>query len=187
MEATLSQRDGCESPPFWPGKPPWRCAPLIYAYLTYPILRTAAQNAVEVAVAAAEVTAAERAFRAIEELIPFPAVIRAIGSAGEKFSAAMVAKPPGERVRILPVGEHDRRSGRPDRPRGRGSRCQADQSEQRERSCHHSVIATASLGIPSPLTASTPHGKRTKKREPAPSSLSTVTLPRCRSSASLTR
>lgn len=60
--------------------------------LLYHNLRAAAQDTVKVAITAAEATAAEGRFRAIEELVAAAAMIGAIGPAGEVFGAAMIAK-----------------------------------------------------------------------------------------------
>ncbi len=62
-----------------------------------------AQHAVEAAIAVAEVTAAERGFRAEVELIIATAMIRTVGAAGEILDAAMIAELPGQFLRSLPI------------------------------------------------------------------------------------
>src|SRR5580704_17795664 len=65
--------------------------------------RMAAQQAVEIAIAMAEMAAPERAFRAVVELIIDAAMVRAVRTPGKVLEAAMIAKPRRQEIRSLPV------------------------------------------------------------------------------------
>src|SRR5580704_18566681 len=69
--------------------------------------RVAAQHAVPVAIAVAEMAAAEGRFRAVIKLIVDAAMVRAIGPAGEILQRAMVTKPRRQLLRRLPVDADD--------------------------------------------------------------------------------
>src|SRR5580700_4156385 len=69
--------------------------------------RVAAQHAVPVAIAVAEVAAAEGCFRAEIKLIVDAAMVRAIGPAGEILERAMVAVPRRQLLGRLPVDAND--------------------------------------------------------------------------------
>ena len=71
----------------------------------------AAQQAVPVAVAAAEMTAAERGFRAVIKLIVAAAMIGAIWTRGKVFVPAMIAKTRRQLLRILLIGVDDHVGG----------------------------------------------------------------------------
>jgi hypothetical protein len=95
-------------------------------------LRMAAQQAAPIAVAKADAAAAKRLLRTIVELIFKTAVIGAIRAATEGIGSAMVAKPPRQRLRVLPIDLKEPGAGR----RGDRRRRRADRggkaSEQRE-------------------------------------------------------
>src|SRR6202030_4817508 len=69
--------------------------------------RMAAQHAVPIAIAVAEVAAAEGRFRAVIKLIVDAAMVRAIGPAGEILRRAMVAEPRRQLRGRLPVDADD--------------------------------------------------------------------------------
>src|SRR5260370_28578268 len=71
------------------------------------LLRMTAQQAAPIAVAAAEMTAAERSFRAVIKLIVAAAMIGAIWTRGKVFVPAMIAKTRRQLLRILPIGAHN--------------------------------------------------------------------------------
>ena len=68
-------------------------------------LRIAAKQAVPIAIAAAEMTAAEREFGAIVKLIIAAAMIGTIRPRGEIFVSAVIAKAQRQLPRILPIGD----------------------------------------------------------------------------------
>ena len=76
-------------------------------YFTIGASRMAAQHAIPVAIAMAEMAAAERRFRAVIKLIVDAAVVRAVGPAGEILQRAVVAKPRRQLLRGLPVHADD--------------------------------------------------------------------------------
>ncbi len=65
--------------------------------------RMAAQQTAEIAVAVAEMAAAEGRFGAVIELIIDAAMVRAIGTPGKVLNGAMIAEPRQQEARFLPV------------------------------------------------------------------------------------
>src|ERR1700733_2346263 len=148
-----------------------------------PPSRTTAHQAVKIAIAASKMTAAERCFRAIEELIIAAAVVRTIGAAGKIFGAAMIAKSRWQGFRILPIHENGgiRRWPNLERRRCADRRSnKINQQRQDNRLRHVSVIAIDSLSDQF-ITAADPRGRRMVKHAPSPSLLSTSTRPWCSS------
>src|ERR1700733_3782321 len=151
----------------------------------------AAQLAAEIAIAVAEMAAAERAFRAVIELIISAAMVRAIRTPGEILDRAMVPKSRRQKARFLPIhakSDAVRRHWaelartRPGRPRNAGEK------DERDGFAHASVsAAVVSIGAHSFIDSACWRGRRTAKRDPSPSLLSTSTRPRCKSTAILTR
>jgi hypothetical protein len=68
----------------------------------------AAQQSIPVAIAVAETAAAERASRAVIELIVAAAMVGAIGPAGKVLERAMVAKARRQLGGLLPIGTNER-------------------------------------------------------------------------------
>src|SRR5580700_9207311 len=160
--------------------------------------RVAAQHAVPVAIAVAEVAAAEGRFRAVVKLIVDTAMVRAIGPAGEILQCAMVTEPRRQLLRPLPVHADDEAACRI-RFTGASHRCQNGGSEDgkckglQHRTSPHSLtrdgtdcnasggpaIEGASAIAVVTAAAAGCRGKRMVNREPSPSLLSTVTAPPC--------
>jgi hypothetical protein len=69
--------------------------------------RMTAQYAIPIAIAVAEMAAAERRRRTVIKLIVDAAMIRAIGPAGEILERAMIAKARRQLLRALPIDEKD--------------------------------------------------------------------------------
>jgi hypothetical protein len=80
------------------------------------VSRMAAQQAGPIAVARPDPTAAERSVRAVIELIVEAAMVRAVGAAAVAVVVAMVAEPPRQGLRALPV-HRDNEAVRVRRPR----------------------------------------------------------------------
>jgi hypothetical protein len=74
-------------------------------------LRMAAQDAVPIAIATAEMTAAERNFRAVIKLIIDAAMVRAIGAAGKVLVGAMITESRRQLRRVLPIDANDTVAG----------------------------------------------------------------------------
>jgi len=166
----------------------------------------AAQHAVPVAIAMAEMATAEGRFRAVIKLIVDAAMVRAIGPPGEILQRAMVAKPRRQLLGRLPVHADDEAacrahvtcaSGRCRRGSGQNGECKSFQhrasphSLARDRSdcttLGGSAIDGASAIGADCVAESSLRGKRIVKRAPSPSLLSTVTPPPCMSTTILTR
>ena len=148
----------------------------------------AAQQAVKIAIAAAESATAERRIRTVVELVIDAAMIRAIGTAGKVLKRAMVAKSRRQECRFLPV--HANR----ETARRRSACCRANRRPRNAaqahecRGFHHtSVIATASTGDQSCASDAGLSGRWIVKHAPSPSLLFTATLPPWSSTAILTR
>ena len=97
--------------------------------------RTAAQQTAEVAVAAAQATAAERRHRAERELIIAAAMVRTIRPAGKILETAMIAESRRQLLRILPVDPNGGTMRRQRRGRHRQTcrrQCHASQQSQDE-------------------------------------------------------
>ena len=75
----------------------------VQAALADAVSRMAAQKAGPIAVARPDPTAAERRVRAVVELVVEAAMVRAVGTAAVAVGAAMVAEPPRQGLRALPV------------------------------------------------------------------------------------
>ena len=147
-------------------------------------LRMAAQQAAPVAIAAAEMAAAERGLRAVIELILAAAMVGTVRPSGEIFVAAMVAKARWQLPQILPVDGNDHvmsdshvnySVSHPSR--ARGLRRKQKQTE-RCRDAPHETSAT--IGDSAEYDASNvdaARGSRTVKREPSPSLLCTSIVP----------
>ena len=110
-----------------------------------------AQQTVETAIAVAEMTAAERAFRTEVELIIAAAMIRAVRPAGEILDAAMIAELPGQVLRSLPIDANNgacRRGIHRPRRAGRGehetSQSQTNRSYRCQEFHYASIIAVES-------------------------------------------
>src|SRR5580692_5995828 len=168
--------------------------------------RVAAQHAVPIAIAVAEVAAAEGRFRAVIKLIVDAAMIRAIGPAGEILRRAMVTEPRRQLLGRLPVDADDKAACRVQFA-GACGRCRQGGGQGGEhknflhRASPHSLVrdrtdcrasggaaidgasATAAVSI----AAAGIRGKRMENRAPSPSLLSTVTAPPCMSTTILTR
>ncbi len=75
--------------------------------------RRAAQQSLPVAVAIADAATAEGSRRAVIKLVFAAAMVGAVKAAAEAVIGAMVAKPPRQRRRILPVRQDEPRARRP--------------------------------------------------------------------------
>jgi hypothetical protein len=164
--------------------------------------RVATQQSGPVAIAEANAATAEGLTRAVIELVVEPAVVRAISAAAECVGGAMVAEPWRQRLRTLPI-HVDERSPRKliKRLRRRTDESRRNPSEQGESKCFHGIPSeeAAIEGASTVTRGSTPIGRnssigdarfigrRTMKREPLPSLLSTSMPPLCKSTAILTR
>src|SRR6202030_1268082 len=168
--------------------------------------RVAAQHAIPVAIAVAEVAAAEGRFRAVIKLMIDAAMVRAIGPAGEILRRAMVTEPRRQLLGRLPVDADDEAACRVQFA-GAGGRCRhgggqgGEHKNFHHRASPHSLVrdrtdcrasggaaidgasATAAVSI----AAAGFRGKRMENRAPSPSLLSTVTAPPCMSTTILTR
>src|SRR5580704_7664869 len=155
-----------------------------------------AQYAVPVAIAVAEVTAAEGRFRAIVKLIVDAAMVRAIGPAGEILQRAVVTEPWRQLLRPLPVHADDEAAcricftGASDRCQNGGSEDGKCKSLQHRTSPHSltrdgtdckasggpAIEGASAIAVVAAAAAGW-RGKRMVNREPSPSLLSTVTAP----------
>ena len=75
--------------------------------------RSAAQQSLPVAVAVADAATAEGSRRTVIKLVFTAAMVGAVKAAAEAVVAAMVAKPPRQRRRVLPVRQDQPRARRP--------------------------------------------------------------------------
>jgi hypothetical protein len=71
----------------------------------------AAQNAAPIAIAMAEMTAAERNFRAVVKLIIDATMVRAIGAGGKVLVGAMITESRRQLRRVLPIDANDTVAG----------------------------------------------------------------------------
>src|SRR5580692_8752933 len=151
----------------------------------------AAQHAVPIAIAVAEMAAAERRRRAEIELIVDAAMVRAIRPVGEVLERAVVAEHRRQLLRCLPIGV--------------GGRCRSNAGQNgKDNRFHHRVPSRSSArirtgasegsaidGASATAAGATARvgfiGNRMTKREPSPSRLVTSTPPPCKSTAILTR
>src|SRR5580698_4899894 len=166
----------------------------------------AAQHAVPVAIAVAEMTAAEGRRRAEIKLIVDAAMVRAIGPAGEILERAVVAELRRQLLRRLPVHADEEAacrvhftcaSGRGQHDGGQDDKCESfhhrasPHSLARDRSdCRASdgpaIDGASAIAVESATEAGF-RGRRMVNRAPSPSLLSTVTAPPCMSTTILTR
>lgn len=164
-------------------------------------LRSATQQAVPVAIAEAAAAAAEGLARAIVDFVVKAAMIGAIRTAAEGIGSAVVAEPPRQQLRVLPIHLHDRCMRRQGNRHGRGADRSRKATQQGKYKSFHDMVSDeiaidgASTGAFGSLCADglcivddgRASGKRMTKREPSPSRLLTSMLPLCRSTAFLTR
>src|SRR5580704_16063035 len=160
--------------------------------------RMSAQHAIPVAIAMAEMAAAEGRFRAIIKLIVDAAMVRAIRPAGEILERAVVAEPRRQLLGRLPVDADDGAACRV-YVAGASGRCRHGSSQNGKcKNLHHrasphsltrdgtdckasggSAIDGASAIAVVSVAAAGLRGKLMVKREPSPSLLSTVAAPPC--------
>ena len=146
-------------------------------------LRMAAQQAAPVAIAAAEMAAAERGLRAVIELIVAAAMIGAKRPRREIFVSAMIAKARRQLPRILPIDANDHvpsgaGSASARYPvRARGLRRKHKQAERRRKVPHQASANSGAAAEGDLSIVNAARGSRTVKREPSPSLLCTSTAP----------
>src|SRR6516164_2676871 len=155
----------------------------------------ATQQTARVAKTVADMTAAERDFRAVIEFIVAATMIGTERPRGEVFIAAVIAKARRQLPRILPIGPNDHATidaanvnylAR--HPAGaRGLRRKHKQAERRHKVPHQASAMSGAAAEGDVSTVNAARGSRTMKREPSPSLLCTSTVPRCRSTAVLTK
>ena len=149
----------------------------------------AAQQTARVAKTAADMTAAERDFRAVIEFVVAAAMIGTERPRGEVFIAAVIAKARRQLPWILPIDPNDHAAiDAANAPaRARGLRRKHKQAERRHKVPHQASAMSGAAAEGDVSTVNAARGSRTMKREPSPSLLCTSTVPRCRSTAVLTK
>ena len=145
----------------------------------------ATQQTARVTITATDMTAAERGFRAIQELIVAAAMIGTIRTRREIFISAVIAKARRQLPRILPIDANDpfaidaANAYYPARhqARARGLRRKHKQAQRRRKVPHQASAMSGAAAEGDVSIANAVRGSRTVKREPSPSLLCTWIVP----------
>ena len=141
----------------------------------------AAQQTARVAKTAADMTAAERDFRAVIEFVVAAAMIGTERPRGEIFVPAVIAKARRQLPWILPIDPNDQGAIGAASTRhpacARGLHRKHKQAERRHKVAHQASAMSGAAAECGLSTVNAARGSRTVKREPSPSLLCTSTVP----------